>query len=790
MDGFYKASHNGLNHRGTPSTSVGPYRLRITSPKGRAFLLVAVFVILILALTTANAQSDYLLIPGHGLTNRTDGRASNAVTIGELISECQSTGPWMRFIEREYDWAELQDSGSGNTPGEFKLGNPGIGRIVAEAAACNAAGLKLRVMLTHKFSSLPQFLTRGWKYATGDQTTDPKETSNIKLDKPEVLGFLEDLYRTVISELRKSPAASGAFYGFVIQEHEVGTSSYWTADRRTAWIENLKAFHLWLAGREWNPGLSAWGWVDGRLHNFVPGSSQPHRLFWQMVNSPTTEVKTIIAHLLDSGKIGRGGGICGPDTFPREPGPTPSHGGARGALFRCYEEMRAVRDVLPMSLHVYHLNYWNPYVHAAKNDVNMNAPEKDMDPLIAPQPFWGRQPELPSVNGAPNGNAGIGIANFLGCVPEDQQDPDNLRVNNVVWSYVKSIPPEARYQNPAVQEYGWPDVRNWMKAAGRYASGQPQDSSTQFVRVADDNGSFAGGCNPITPSSIRTSPLPASRLINLSTRGSVQTGDNVMILGFVIQGSIGKRLLIRAVGPELEKFGVTQFLADPALTLIHQTSTGVSEIAFNDNWSTSASAAVIKTTAEAAGAFPLINGSADAAILADLQPGLYTAIARGAGALTGIAIMELYDADPTPGDSRLINISTRGYCGVGEEIIIPGFIISPGAPKKLLIRVVGPTLSVAPFNLPGTMGDPMLVLHRSEPDGTSTVLQSQNDWGDTPDPTAITQAATLVGAFPLTPGSGDAAIVTTLNPGAYTVHGSSEDGAGTGIVLVEVYALP
>ncbi|MBP7140948.1 MAG: hypothetical protein KBA71_03495 [Opitutaceae bacterium] len=736
------------------------------------------------------AQSDYLLIPGHGLTNRTDGRASNAVTIGELIRECQSTGPWMRFIEREYDWAELQDSGAGNTPGEFKLGNPGIGRIVAEAVACSQAGLKLRVMLTHKFSSLPQFLTRGWKYATGDQTTDPKETSNIKLDKPEVLGFLEDLYRTVISELGKSPGASEAFYGFVIQEHEVGTSNYWTTDTRSSWIENLKAFHLWLAGREWRPELNAWTWVDGRLRNFSPGSTHPHRLFWQMVNSPTTEVKTIIAHLLDSGKIGMGGGICGPDTFPREPGPTPSHGGARGALFRCYEEMRAVRNVLPMSLHVYHLNYWNPYVHAAKNDVNMNAQAKDMDPLIAPQPFWGRQPELPSVNGAANGNAGIGIANFLGCVPEDQQDPDNLRVNNVVWSYVKSIPPEARYQNPSVAEYGWPDVRDWMRNAGVYASGRPLDSTSQFARAPDESGAFAGGCNAITPSSIRSAPAQPSRLLNLSTRGSVRTGDNLMILGFVIQGSSAKRLLVRAAGPSLGNLGVKNFLSDPVLTLNRQDGSVVSEIASNDNWGASAGAAAIRTATTAVGAFPLLEGSADAALLVDLQPGLYTALVRGAGSLTGIGIVELYDAGDVVSDARLVNISTRGFCGIGEEIIIPGFIISPGAPKTLLIRVVGPTLGDAPFNVSGTMTDPMLTLHRQEANGSSTVMLTQNDWGDASDPTAIAQAAVLAGAFSLAAGSGDAAIVVTLDPGAYTVHGASEDGVGTGVVLVEVYALP
>jgi len=747
-------------------------------------------VVSLIPMTAARAQSDYLLVPGHGLTNRTDGRASNAITIDDLIRECQATGPWMRFIEREYDWDELQGSGPGNTPGEFKLGNPGIGRIVAEAIACKNAGLKLRVMLTHKFSALPQFLTRGWKYATGDQTTEPRETSNIKLDMPEVLQFLENLYTAVISELKKSAEARDAFYGFVIQEHEVGTSSYWTTGTRGAWIENLKAFHLWLAGREWNPGSKEWTWADGRLRNFNPGASSPHRLFWQMVNSPTTEVKTIIAHLLDTKTIGMGGGICGPDTFPREPGPTPSHGGPRGALYRCYEEMRAVRNVLPMSLHVYHLNYWNPYVHAAKNDVNMNAPEKDMDPLIGPQAIWGRQPELPSINGGPNGNAGIGIANFLGCVPEDQQDPDNLRVNNVVWSFVKSIPPEARYQNPQVKEYGWPDVRAWMTNTGSYAPGQPQDSAAQFVRGADDLGNFTGGCNRITPSSIRSAPLPPSRLINLSTRGSVLTGDNVMILGFVIQGNASKRLLIRAVGPGLGNLGVANFLRDPVLTLNRQVGNVMSDIASNDNWSESADAEAIRLTAATVGAFPLSEHGADAALLATLQPGLYTAVVRGRGSLTGIGIVELYDADDTSVDAKLVNISTRGFCGVGEEIIIPGFIISPGAPKKLLIRVVGPTLAGAPYNVAGTMRDPRLTLIRTLSDSSNTVIQTQDDWGDTADAAAVMQAAQLAGAFPLAPGSGDAAIVATLDPGVYTVHGSAEDGVSTGVVLVEVYAVP
>lgn len=487
--------------------------------------LAALLTIISLTLPAARAQSDYLFMPGHGLTDRTSG--VRHVSIESLIRDCKATGPWMRFVERDYSWSELQGSGSGNTPGPFKVGTPenpgnGIGRIVQEAIACERAGLKLRVIIAHKFTNLPTFLTaNNWKYATGKRG----ETTNIKLDQDVVLGFLQSLYQKVISELQKSPEATNGFYGFVIQEHEVGTSAYWTPAIRAKWIYNLKRFHLWLAGREFDSSSGQWKWVPGRLHDFDANGGKPHRLFWQMINSPTREVTTIIAHLLNEPTkpdsennlpglpgLPGGGGVCGPDTFPREPGPPPSQGPARGALYRCYVEMRKVRNILPMSLHVYHLNYWNPYVHAAKNNVDMSQMNpRDMDPLIRPQPIWGRHPEAPSVSGSntptvnDNGNAGIGIANFLGCVPDDQQDPDNLRVNNVVWSTSTTPPPEAKYQNNgrSVPDYGWPDVRDWMTNVGRYGPGKPDDSAKQFVRSPTPNGFFTGGCNATVPLTIR-----------------------------------------------------------------------------------------------------------------------------------------------------------------------------------------------------------------------------------------------------------------------------------------------
>ncbi|MBP7141456.1 MAG: hypothetical protein KBA71_06075 [Opitutaceae bacterium] len=507
--------------RSTGAASLhGSLRFRFASG-----ILGALCLLMPLAQPASSAQSDYLFMPGHGLTDRTSG--VRHVSIESLIKDCKATGSWMRFIERDYSWSELQGSGSGNTPGPFKVGTPGnpgngIGRIVQEAIACERAGLKLRVMIAHKFTTLPAFLTANdGKYATGKRG----ETANIKLDQDVVLGFLQALYQKVISELQKSPEAVSGFYGFVIQEHEVGTSTYWTPVTREKWIYNLKRFHLWLAGRELDPRDGQWKWAPGRLRDFDVRSATPHRLFWQMINSPTREVTTIIAHLLNKPThpepasqlpglpgLPGGGGICGPDTFPREPGPPASQGPARGALYRCYVEMRKVRDILPMSLHVYHLNYWNPYVHAAKNNVDMSRMNpRDMDPLITPQPIWGRHPEAPSISGMAtpgindNGNAGIGIANFLGCVPADQQDPDNLRVNNIVWSTSTTPPPEAKYQNNGkpVPDFGWPDVRDWMNNAGRYGPGKPDDSEKQFVRTPGPAGFYNGGCNTITPLTIR-----------------------------------------------------------------------------------------------------------------------------------------------------------------------------------------------------------------------------------------------------------------------------------------------
>ncbi|MCB1826613.1 MAG: hypothetical protein KDJ54_19345 [Candidatus Competibacteraceae bacterium] len=111
---------------------------------------------------------------------------------------------------------------------------------------------------------------------------------------------------------------------------------------------------------------------------------------------------------------------------------------------------------------------------------------------------------------------------------------------------------------------------------------------------------------------------PSAPLINISTRGRTETGDNVMIAGFVIGGSSPQQVLVRAFGPTLTTAGVPGALADPTLTLY----SGQTVLASNDNWQDSQAAAI-----QATGLAP--SNPSESAILITLPPGPYTAIVRG-----------------------------------------------------------------------------------------------------------------------------------------------------------------
>ncbi len=281
--------------------------------------------------------------------------------------------------------------------------------------------------------------------------------------------------------------------------------------------------------------------------------------------------------------------------------------------------------------------------------------------------------------------------------------------------------------------------------------------------------------------------LRPGRIMNLAGRAQVGTGANALFAGFVIAPGAAKHVLLRAVGPTLgaPPFNVPDALSDPVLTL-HGPDSSTTVAAANDDW-TPADAARFPVL----GAFSLPNGSRDAALFAQLQPGSYTAVVAGREGGTGVALVEIYDADAAAvpeaagvPSSALINTSVRAQVGTGANILIPGLVVGEGAPKTVLIRAIGPTLAAEPFNVSGVLTGPVLSVYA----GAQSIAMNAG-WSTSPIADAIRDATRAVGAFALPEGSRDSALLLSLAPGAYTIHVSGANNA-TGLALVEVYEVP
>jgi len=326
-----------------------------------------------------------------------------------------------------------------------------------------------------------------------------------------------------------------------------------------------------------------------------------------------------------------------------------------------------------------------------------------------------------------------------------------------------------------------------------------------FLNPTTPGTQWLGGADTARRTALATSAFPGgaarapARLVNISTRALVGSGDAQLIPGFYLQGTGSTRLLIRAVGPTLANFGLAGTLEDPVLQVVRQ-SDGAT-LASNDDWHVQAGWEEVRAAFTATGAFqlpdPATTPTADAATLVDLpvSPGGYTVAIQGKGASTGVVIAEAYLLDASPDlPTELVNISTRGFVGTGESIMIPGFVVGPGGPRRLLIRAVGPRLAAAPFNLPGTIVDPRLQVNLVvPPDQPEVVVGSNDDWGAEGQAAAIDAAAVQISAFRLQSGSKDAALLLQLPPStvsrAYTVQVSGVDGV-TGLAITEIYELP
>lgn len=277
-----------------------------------------------------------------------------------------------------------------------------------------------------------------------------------------------------------------------------------------------------------------------------------------------------------------------------------------------------------------------------------------------------------------------------------------------------------------------------------------------------------------------------NRYVNLSTRGYSQSGERILIGGFVLSGPSRRTVLIRGVGPSLAERGVTDVLEDPFIALYR----GQEVIARNDRWGASEKAAEIVAFSEKVGAEPFGDDSLDAAMLVDLDPGLYTVMV-GSEKSEGEALFEVFD-DVGASERALRNVSSRGRVRGTERVLIGGLVVAGEDPKLVLIRGAGPALAQQDIFEP--LADPRIELYLGD-----APIASNDDWMDGSLPFVegaslqgpakpLKAAFEASGAFAFDSESKDAAMLVWVDPGLYTVILSGGDGT-EGIALVEVYEI-
>ena len=320
-----------------------------------------------------------------------------------------------------------------------------------------------------------------------------------------------------------------------------------------------------------------------------------------------------------------------------------------------------------------------------------------------------------------------------------------------------------RYQENGLLDntYGNGGIRLLEMEGGQIesANGLVLDSQSRAIVVG--GAAYMFGIARLSPGSAPDpTPIP-SRLANISTRLRVETGENVLIGGFIVTGTQPKKVIVRAIGPSLP---FADKLENPVLELYGPNGL----IEANDNWVDAANKQAIVDSRVAP------SNDFESAIVATVPANnsAYTAIVRGVNEGTGAGVVEVYDLDSS-GDSRLANIATRGLVQSGDNVLIAGMIVLGQATQNVIIRAIGPSL---PFV--GKLENPTLELR----DGNGGLLEENDNWLDSPNKSAITDSG-------IAPSSNaESAIVRTLSPGAYTavVRGVNNS---TGIAVVEVYAL-
>jgi glucose/arabinose dehydrogenase len=378
-------------------------------------------------------------------------------------------------------------------------------------------------------------------------------------------------------------------------------------------------------------------------------------------------------------------------------------------------------------------------------------------------------------------NDGIAGLNYGWPDEEGPTSPPNANYTDPIYSYAHSggnpsaitggefyHPAILQFPNSYVGKYFFGDyARNFI----RYLD-PSNNTATDFSTSADNPVDLHSGPDgalyvlSVTGQVRRIQAIP-SQATNISTRARIETGDNVLIGGFIVTGTGSKDVLIRGLGPSLPA-AVPNRLADPFLDLRAGDGT---PILTNNNWQDTQQAQISAT-----GLAP--SNSLESAIVASLQPGTYTAIMSGNGNTSGIGLIEIYDLN-TGASSRLGNISSRGFVQTGDNVMIGGFIVGNNiGAAKVVVRALGPSLASAGITNP--LANPTLELH----DSNGALIRFNNNWQED-----ATQAAQITSTGLQPSNSLESAIFAGLAPGLYTAIVAGFNG-GTGIALVEVYEIP
>ena len=325
------------------------------------------------------------------------------------------------------------------------------------------------------------------------------------------------------------------------------------------------------------------------------------------------------------------------------------------------------------------------------------------------------------------------------------------------------------------------DFGDWLSAPCPQANPYVQNAFACTGQSSDIAATSPEGIN-LDVIGYDLSPGASSSLGNISTRSFVQTGEHVMIGGFIVQGTGPKRVIIRAIGPELTQHGIADVLANPRLELHNGTG---ALIATNDDWQTTIVGGIITSSQvsdiQNSGHAP--TAASESAIVADLQPGNYTAIVSGVNNTLGVALVEVYDLSPGA-SSSLGNISTRSFVQTGEHVMIGGFIVQGTGPKRVIIRAIGPELTQ--HGIADVLANPRLELHN----GTGALIATNDDWQTTIVGGIITssQVSDIQNSGHAPTAASESAIVADLQAGNYTAIVSGVNNT-LGVALVEVYDL-